>query len=156
MRLIVEPDNGLEPVLHAVATARRQIDISIFRLDYEEIARALKAAVARGVVVRALVAHRNGAEKGLRKLEMQLLSTGATVCRTDDDLVRYHQKVMIVDGAALYVFGFNFTRLDIDKSRSFALITRNATLVREAGKLFEADCTRRPYTPAVKTLLVAR
>jgi phosphatidylserine/phosphatidylglycerophosphate/cardiolipin synthase-like enzyme len=156
MRLIVEPENGVEPVLHALALARKQIDISIFRLAHDTIEKALEAAVARGVVVRALVAHRNGSdEKRLRKLEMRLLATGATVCRTDDDLVRYHQKTMIVDGTTLYVFGFNFTKLDIDKSRSFALATKNASLVREAQKLFEADCTRRPYTPGAPTLIVS-
>ncbi len=41
--------------------------------------------------------------------------------RTADDLVRYHGKMMIVDGRMLHVYGFNFTALDIDKSRSFGV-----------------------------------
>src|SRR5207247_555699 len=91
LRLIVEPEDGIEPVLHGIATARKTLDISIFRLDYEDITKALHGAVSRGVVVRALVANRNGTDaKALRRLEMQLLETGATVCRTDNDLVRYH------------------------------------------------------------------
>ena len=99
---------------------------------------ALAAAVRHGVVVRALIAHTNkGDEKGLRKLELQLLEAGVTVSRTADDLVRYHGKMMIVDRLALHVYGFNFTRLDIKHSRSFGIVTRNKRLVDEALKLFE-------------------
>jgi len=156
VRLIVQPDEGIEPVLHGISRARRTLDLSIFRLDHGDVTKAIKAAVARGVAVRALVAHRNSTgEKGLRKLEMRLLETGATVCRTDDDLVRYHEKIMIVDREMLYVFGFNFTHLDIDKSRSFGLLTRNRKLVQEAARLFDADCTRKAYTPSVNTFVVS-
>src|SRR5690349_16323496 len=98
MKLIVEPEAGLAPILSAIKQAKKTIDILIFRLDRAELARALEAAVARGVSVRALTAHTNrGGEKNLRKLEMQLLAGGVTVSRTADDLVRYHGKMMIVD-----------------------------------------------------------
>src|SRR5262249_29969304 len=80
--------------------------------------------------------------------------TGATVCRTDNDLVRYHDKLMIVDRESLYMLGFNFTRLDL-KSRSFGIVTRNRDLVIEAEKLFECDCTRRPYTASLNSFLVS-
>jgi len=152
----VQPDDGIEPVLHGIARARRTLDVSIFRLDHTDVTKALRAAVARGVAVRALVAHRNSTgEKGLRKLEMRLLETGATVCRTDDDLVRYHEKIMVVDREILYVFGFNFTHLDIDKSRSFGVVIRSRKLVQEAAKLFDADCTRKPYTPGLNNFIVS-
>ena len=74
MKLIVQPDAGVAPVVNAINQATRTIDVLIFRLDRVEIARALEAAVARGVHVRALTAHANrGGTKNLRKLEMQLL-----------------------------------------------------------------------------------
>src|SRR5690349_1807092 len=147
MKLITQPDAGIAPIVTAIKQARRSIDILIFRLDRQEIARALAAAVMRGVRVRALTAHQNrGGTKTLRKLEMQLLEGGVTVSRTADDLVRYHAKFMIVDGRFLHVYGFNYTALDIAKSRSFGVITRNKKLVCEAMKLFEADFDRRPYS----------
>jgi cardiolipin synthase A/B len=156
MKLIVEPEDGIDPVLHAIARARKTVDVSLFRLDYDDVLKALKAALARGVVVRTLVANRNGTSvKALRKLEMTMLETGATVCRTNHDLVRYHDKIMIVDGETLCVLGFNFTRLDVDKSRSFGIVTRNRELVKEAIKLFEADCTRNPFTPSLNSFLVS-
>ena len=132
------------------------IDIGIFRLDRPDVAKALRSAVDRGVAVRTLIAHTNrGGEKRLRKLERNLLKTGASVRRTDDDLRRYHNKIMIVDRAKLFVLGFNYTALDVDKSRSFGLVTKKRELVREAIKLFEADSLRLPYAAGPKAFIVS-
>src|SRR5581483_8930235 len=156
MKLVVQPDAGIVPTIAAIRRARKTIDVLIFRLDRKEIARELEAAVVRGVHVRALTAHQNrGGTKSLRKLEMELLAGGVTVSRTADDLVRYHGKMLIIDGELLHVYGFNFTHLDIDKSRSFGVITRNPKIVAEAAKLFEADFERQPYRSRHERLIVS-
>lgn len=156
VKLIVQPDDGLAPIATAIKQAKKTIDVLIFRLDLQEIARGLEAAAARGVAVRALIAHTNrGGEKSLRKLEMRLLEGGVTVSRTADDLVRYHGKMLIVDRRVLHVYGFNFTGLDIAKSRSFGAATKNHKLVQEALKLFEADCTRQPYASGFERFVVS-
>lgn len=155
MKLIIQPEDGLAPLLKAIRHAKKSIDIVIFRFDRTELERALEAALARGVVVRALIAHTNrGGEKSLRKLELKLLAAGITVARTADDFPRYHGKMMIVDDT-LYVFGFNYTKLDIESSRSFGVLTTDKRLVREAGTLFEADCMRQPYMPGDDRLVVS-
>lgn len=155
MKLIIQPDHGLSPIVQAVKRAKQSIDIVIFRFDRAELEKAIAAAVARGVTVRALIANTNrGGEKNLRKLEMRLLEAGVTVARTADDLTRYHGKMMIVDDV-LYVFGFNYTRLDMERSRSFGVVTRDARLVKEASLLFEADCTRQPYEPGDDRFVVS-
>jgi cardiolipin synthase A/B len=156
MKLIVQPDAGVTPILSAIRHARRSIDLLIFRLDRYQITDALAAAVRRGVPVRALIAHTNsGGEKSLRNLELHLLEAGVTVSRTGEDLVRYHGKMMIVDASLLHVYGFNFTWLDTRGSRSFGLTTRDPNLVAEAQKLFEADCTRQPYSPGYDGFVVS-
>ena len=155
MKLIIQPEEGLTPLLHAVKRAKQSIDIVIFRFDRPELEKALAAAVSRGVTVRALIAHTNrGGEKNLRKLEMRLLAAGVIVARTADDLTRYHSKMMIVDDK-LHVLGFNYTRLDIERSRSFGIVTRDKRLVKEACALFTADTTRQPYTPGHDRLVVS-
>jgi len=156
MKLIVQPDDGIAPIVTGIKQAKKTIDVLIFRLDRVEIAHALEQAVARCVHVRALTAHQNrGGTKSLRKLEMHLLEGGVTVSRTADDLVRYHGKMMIIDGRVLHVYGYNFTSLDIEKSRSFGVITKNPKLVAEAMKLFEADFERQPYTPGNDRFVVS-
>jgi phosphatidylserine/phosphatidylglycerophosphate/cardiolipin synthase-like enzyme len=155
MRAIVQPGAGVASVVQAIRRARTTIDVCIFRLDRKEIEEALTSAVHRGVRVRALIANTNtGGEASLRKLEQRLLAGGIMVTRTDDELVRYHGKYMVAD-AVLYVFGFNFTKLDIEKSRSFAIATRDLRTVKEAQKLFESDSNRQPYAPARSNLVVS-
>jgi cardiolipin synthase A/B len=147
MELIIEPKDGLVPLIAAIKKATRQIDITIFRFDLKELQRALEAAVSRGVKVHALIAHTTGSgQKRLRRLELEMLSAGVTVSRTDDDLVRYHYKMLLIDREVLYTQAFNYTRLDIEKSRTMAVATRNKAIVSEAIRLFDADVARQPYT----------
>jgi cardiolipin synthase A/B len=155
VKLIIQPDDGITPLVKAVRNAKRRVDILIFRFDRSELEKALEAAVSRGVSVRALIAHTNrGGEKILRKLELRLLDAGVSVTRSADDLPRYHGKMMLVDDT-LHVFGFNYTKLDIEKSRSFGVVTKDKRLVKEATALFEADCARQSYSPAHDRLVVS-
>ena len=45
MKLIVQPDAGIAPIVNAIKQAKQSINILIFRLDRAEIAHALEAAV---------------------------------------------------------------------------------------------------------------
>ena len=155
MKLIIQPEAGVVPIIKAIKTAKKSIDVFIFRFDRDDVEKALAAAVQRGVAVRAIIAHTNrGGEARLRKLEQRLLAAGVLVSRTADDLLRYHAKYMIAD-STLHLLGFNFTKLDMDKSRSFAVSTKDKHAVQEALKLFEADLTRQPYTSAKSHLVVS-
>lgn len=155
MKLIIQPDAGIVPALEAIKKARKTIDVVIFRFNLAPVEKALADAAQRGVMVRALIAHTNrGGESKLRKLEQRMLAAGLNVSRTADDLSRYHAKLMICD-RTLHLLGFNFTKLDIGKSRSFAISTRDKKAVQEAAKVFEADLTRQSYVPAKSHLVVS-
>ena len=156
MKLLVQPGDGIAPLVKGINDAEKTIQILIFRFDRVEIENALIKAVSRGVDVRALIAYTNrGGEKSLRALEMRLLAAGVTVARTDDDLVRYHGKMLIVDHSELFLMAFNFTMLDIERSRSFAIVTDNKEIVQEAVKLFNADSKRTTYTSGMDTFVVS-
>lgn len=156
MKLLVQPGDGVQPLVKAIAGAKRTIQIVIFRFEQREIERALANAISRGVAVHALIAHTNRAgEESLRRLEMRLLSAGAIVARTDSDLVRYHDKFMIVDRRELFLLAFNLTYADIERSRSFGVVTRMPALVREAERLFDADSKRHSYEPESDGLVVS-
>jgi phosphatidylserine/phosphatidylglycerophosphate/cardiolipin synthase-like enzyme len=156
MKLVIQPDAGITPILTAIKKAKRQVELVIFRFDLFELEKALEAAVARGVLVHALIAHTNqGGEKRLRKLEQTLLASGVTVSRTDDDLLRYHGKLLLIDRTLLGILGFNYTKLDVSKSRSFGVFTKHKPLVQEAIKLFEADSTRQAYSAGLPSLVVS-
>jgi cardiolipin synthase A/B len=78
-------------------------------LDRTDVERALKAAVQRGVKVTALIAQvSRGGEKSLRNLETRFLEAGITVARTADDLIRYHDKMFIIDKRVFYLLLVQF------------------------------------------------
>lgn len=156
MNLLVLPDDGVTALIRAIRQAKRSLRLTIFRCDLREVEKALGDAAARGVAVHALIAHTNRAgEKLLRALELRLLGAGVTVSRSADDLVRYHDKILIVDDRLLFVMGFNLTRADVSKRRSMAIATRKRELVAEAVRLFEADATRQPFTARAPDLLIS-
>ena len=156
MKLIIQPDDGPDSLLSAIKNAKKSIEIAIFRFDRSDLESSLKAAVAKGVKVTALIADVNrGGEKNLRQLEMRFLKEGITVARTADDLIRYHDKMVVIDRRVLYMLSFNFTHLDIDHSRGFGIVTTKASIVQEAAKLFEADCARRSYSAGLDTFVVS-
>jgi|SRR6185436_18170611 phosphatidylserine/phosphatidylglycerophosphate/cardiolipin synthase-like enzyme len=156
VKLLIQPEDGIAPLVAAIKGARKSVHVVIFRLDRAEIEAALTAAAKRGVQVTALITHANeGGEKSLRKLEMRLLEQGVTVSRTSDDLVRYHDKLLIIDRRVLYVMSFNFTHLDVDHSRGFAIVTKKKKLVSEALKLLAADNDRSTYEAGADDFVVS-
>ena len=56
---------------------------------------------------------------------MRLLAAGITASRTAGDLVRYHDKRLIVNRGVVYILSFNLTCLDADHSRGFGTRGRN-------------------------------
>ena len=156
VKLLVQPDDGIQPIVDALNSAKKSIQILIFRFDRAEVERALVDAAHRGVSVTALIAHTNhGGEKYLRRFEMRLLEQGITVARTADDLVRYHGKMFIIDGKELYLLAFNYTHMDITLSRSFAAVVKAPEVVKEAQRLFVCDVKRTPYVSENEHLVVS-
>jgi phosphatidylserine/phosphatidylglycerophosphate/cardiolipin synthase-like enzyme len=156
VRLIIEPDDGIEPLLEGIKSAKKSIEIVIFRFDRGEIEDALKEAARRGVFVHALIASTNrGGEQRLRKLETRLLAQGITVARTANDLLRYHYKLIIIDRKILYLLGFNFTFLDTAHSRSFGIVTTDDGIVNEAVRLFKSDTKRQSYKSQIDKFIVS-
>jgi cardiolipin synthase len=156
VKLIVEPADGVEPLLSAIKNAKKTVEIAIFRFDRKDVETALRIAAQRGVKVTALIAFVNrGGEQNLRKLELRFLDAGIIVARSADDLIRYHDKYILIDRRTLCMLSFNFTHLDIDHSRGFGIVSTNAKWVHETAKLFRADCTRTKFTPKVDTFVVS-
>lgn len=70
MKLLVQPGEGVLPLVKAICAAKSCIEIVIFRFDQREVERALANAVSRGVSVHALIASTNSAgAENLRLLE---------------------------------------------------------------------------------------
>ena len=152
MQTMIQPEDGVTPIVGQSA-APGSPSTSSFRFDIDAVAEALTRAVGRGVAVRALIANANrGGNSKLRKLESSLLKLGVTLSRTADDMVRYHGKLLVIDRKRAHVLGFNYTRQDIEKSRSFGLVTENPKIVRDILSVIDADHNR--VDPQVRSTCV--
>src|SRR5512141_2312310 len=75
VKLIIQPADGVGPIVTAIKRAKTRVEIAIFRFDRTDIETALKAAAERGVKVTVLIAFANrGGEQRLRRLELRCLA----------------------------------------------------------------------------------
>lgn len=156
VRVIIQPRDGIEPLLEAINQATDSVEIIIYRLDRLEIEQALVVAAARGIRVHALITYTNKDDlREIKKLEKRLTERKVKVTRTAEDLVRYHSKVMIVDRQKLFLLTFNFTFLDIHHSRSFGIITEDKQLVAEAVRLFTADVAGKGHKAQAEHFVIS-
>jgi len=156
LHVIIQPRDGIEPLLEGINHAQKSVEIVIYRLDRLEIEQAMVEAAARGVRVHALITYTNKDDlPEIKKLEKRLTERQITVTRTAEDLIRYHSKVMIIDRRELYLLTFNFTFLDIHHSRSFGIVTDQPHLVREAVRIFAADVAGKSRKAASKYFVVS-
>ena len=156
MKLIVQPDDGVAPLLAAIRHARKSVDIMVFRFDRSDLRRRSRTRSARGVAVRTLIAHTNSeGPRSLRKLELDLLAAGITVARTADDLVRYHAKFFIIDCRPGFHPRVQLHRARHQQEPELRRGGAHAANVQELLTLFEADAGRQPYKPGVADLLVS-
>src|SRR6266508_243544 len=156
MRVIIQPRDGVEPLIEGIGQAKTSVEIIIYRLDRLEIEQALIEAAARGVLVHALITYTNKDDlQEIKRFEKRLTRSGVRVTRTAEKLVRYHCKMMIVDRRRLFLLTFNFTFLDIYHIRAFGVITENPAMVAEAIHLFEVDAERTIRIPVNRHLVVS-
>jgi len=153
---IVQPRDGIKPLLKAITTAKRSVEATIYRADRLEIEQALVEAASQGVDVHILTTTTNRDDaKNLRRLEARLKDSGVRVSQTAEQLVRYHYKMMIIDRRVLYLLTFNFTFLDIHHSRSIGIVTDERSAVDDAVRIFEADANRSDQPPVLERLVVS-
>jgi hypothetical protein len=53
MKLIVQPRDGVKPLVDPVDFAKRSIALAVFCFDLKELEKALESAIQRGVAVQA-------------------------------------------------------------------------------------------------------
>src|SRR5439155_1283841 len=139
---LIQPGAGLSPLVKAIDSARKSVEIFIFRCDRSEIERALDNAVRRGVLVHALIAYTNrGGNKSLRKLELRLLAKGVTVGRTNDDHASDPAMIRLLEARAAK--GLSVRMIGSLKRKSSRIAVRRSpirlharTIVRDGHSVF--------------------
>jgi phosphatidylserine/phosphatidylglycerophosphate/cardiolipin synthase-like enzyme len=127
-------------VVNVIRSARRRIDLSLFRCNDREIFGELARATARGVRVDVLVTPRaRGGAKKLARLWSALQKTGASLHVYGDPLVKYHAKYLVVDDGPALVASFNFTLKCFERTCDAFVLTHDSEVVSGLRALMAAD-----------------
>jgi phosphatidylserine/phosphatidylglycerophosphate/cardiolipin synthase-like enzyme len=153
--LIVLPDDTSQPILQAIAAARRSILVKMFVLTDADVISALIAAAKRGVHVRLMLnpARRTGEDDNVES-RVALAHGKVEVRDSNPSFELTHEKSMVVDGETAYVMSLNWDAKNFTETRDYAVVTSHRHEVDEIVACFEADWHRRRFGLAEKAQLI--
>ena len=153
--LIVLPDDGIRPVIQAMSTAQKSIDIAIYRLDHTEVMDALIQAKGRGVTVRVILnpptptcCMRSQVDltqawsklKENQKTADTLREHGIDVRFANiQNLVLFHIKLMIIDSQTALIATFNMNQSGFSCGRNFGHFMHDSTDVTALTRYFNTE-----------------
>ncbi len=143
-RVVIEPAERRAAVLRIIRGARKRLGLTIFRCNDDAVLEEVRRAVARGVVVDALLTRRaSGWRRRLDELHDRLDRMGVNVTRHGPRATKHHAKYIVADSGPLLVASFNLTRKCFHETCDFAVVTTDPGAVTDAWRLFESDLARR-------------
>ena len=145
-KLIVMPDDSIEPILTAIGGAVKSLRIKMFSVSDRRVLSALVKAHKRKVKIRVLLnpARHSGEiqNKGARSV---LLDAGIDVLDTNPAFAVTHEKSMAVDDATAFIGSLNWDPDNFEETREFAVTSTDPEEVAEVIECFEADWSRQPF-----------
>lgn len=147
--LFVEPGAGARPITSAIDGAIHSVWVEVYLLTDARVITALEAAAHRGVEVRVMLEeHPYGGDVVSPQRTLQTLLTAGIQARFANSVYHFtHAKMLIIDGATLFILTANLSRSGLGGSsaahnREFGVIDTHADDVAEAVAIFQADWTR--------------
>ena len=139
-----EPQAGVAPVVHLIATARKSIDMTMYELTDSKVEQALAAAAARGVAVRVILNHKDPFESTNPNAAAYsyLAAHGVQVRYAPSYLSLTHQKTVTVDQATSAVLTMNLDA-GYSSTRDFGVIDSEPADVQAIVAVFDADWSSR-------------
>jgi cardiolipin synthase A/B len=139
-RVVTTPAECRAAIVDVIRGAKREISLSLFRCNDDEIFAELADASGRGVAVNAIVTARAaGRPKRLEKLRQALIDAGVSVSVYADPVVKYHAKYLIADDGPAIVASLNFTKKCFTRTLDALVVTYDAAVVSGLRDLMAAD-----------------
>jgi cardiolipin synthase len=146
--LIVLPDDSSQPILDAIAAAKKSLRIKMFVFSDPSLIAAVIAAQKRGVKVQVMLnpARRSG-EAENQESRATLLKGNVAVEDSNPAFDLTHEKSMVVDDASAFVKSLNWDPENLTETRDYAVVTDDSAEVAEIIECFEADWMRKSFEP---------
>ncbi|MGB3485783.1 MAG: phospholipase D-like domain-containing protein [Mycobacterium sp.] len=147
-RLIVQPDDGVQPVREFIDSAARTLLIKQFTFTEEVLLDAVIDRHAAGVDVRVMLNEkRSGGDRANDESFARLQAAGVDVSWASPKFYVTHEKSIVVDGTAALVATFNLGVKYFTRTRDYGLITYDPGRVAQIVEAFDADWNHWDWTP---------
>jgi cardiolipin synthase len=147
-RLIVEPDDGLDPVLEFFASAEKTLLIKQFTFTEDSFIEAVIARKNAGVDVRVMLnPARSGGDRANDETFERFVNAGVAVQWANPKFYVTHEKSVVVDGTAALVATFNLCPKYFSLTRDYGVITYDPLHVAQIVDVFDADWEHRDWRP---------
>ena len=154
-RVLVQPDDGVAPLLRLIGEAESSVWIKQFTFTHPELLDAVIAAHNAGRDVRVMLnPHRSSGDRANDAAYAVLEAAGVRLQWTSPSFAVTHEKSMLIDGRLALIATFNFCEKYFTLTRDHGLLTERAAEVAEIRACFEADWKREPFRPGPGTALL--
>jgi phosphatidylserine/phosphatidylglycerophosphate/cardiolipin synthase-like enzyme len=152
--LLIEPDQGIKPILEAINQARYSVDLVMYGFTDQSLADAIIQQKLSGKTVKVILEktpYKNEEEN--KKIIEDFVNSHVDWKGTVGSFRLVHQKTLIIDDQKALVMTFNFTHSTFKSQRNFALIIDDPRLVNGIKSVFSADWNDKPVSPQIPELI---
>ena len=146
LSVIVEPDNGVTPLVNAIDGAKKSVWLEIYLLTNKNIISALEDDANHGIDVRVMLEpHPLGGGSVTPSETLDKLKAAGIKAQFSDPAFKLtHEKGMVIDNTTAYIMTSNFSNAALGtgtglKNREYDIVDTNATDVQAVATIFQAD-----------------
>ncbi|MGH3642311.1 MAG: phospholipase D-like domain-containing protein [Mycobacterium sp.] len=148
-RVIVEPDDGLDPVLQFISSAQTSLLVKQFTFTDETLTDAVIERRKAGVDVRVMLnAARSGGDRANDETFERFRNADIDVQWANPKFYVTHEKSIVVDEKAALVATFNLCLKYFTLTRDYGVITHDPCHVAQIIDVFNADWNHDDWVPS--------
>jgi phosphatidylserine/phosphatidylglycerophosphate/cardiolipin synthase-like enzyme len=151
-RLIIEPDDGMDPIYALLASPRHSLDLCIYELDDPTALQILAGDAARGVRVRVILDRRLQYRHNKPAYDY-LTRSGVHVTWSSSRYFASHEKAFVIDRRVAVVMSLNLTARYYATSRDAAVVDVDPADVAAIEEVFTDDLHGEGGVPAADDLV---
>jgi cardiolipin synthase len=153
--LIVQPDDGVTPVLEFIRTAQQSLLIKQFTFSEPSLIQAVIDRKQAGIAARVMLnSKRSGGDRANDATFETLQQAGVDVRWTNPKFYVTHEKSIVVDNRVALVATFNLCEKYFTLTRDYGVVVFDPGKVAEIIEGFNADWEHLDWTPSAKTGLL--
>jgi len=153
--LIVQPDDGVAPVIALIRRAQRTLFIKQFTFTQPEIQQAVIERSKAGVDVRVMLNPKRSSGSRANDETFELFQkAGVPVKWASSHFVVTHEKSIVVDDSIALIATFNLCEKYFTQTRDYGVIVHNPEQVAQVAEGFHADWEERVWHPESHTGLL--